>query len=1089
MRPAPKRPGRFGLPFSPPGLYQFTGLNRQAVSMIAPDFDSYLKELCATPLREHTEHTGRTALENFLKTVAAASGDGRVSVQQEPKREKDKGAPDFKISRQGMILGYVETKPVGENLDRVLKSAQLKKYRSLSDNILLTDYLHFIWINKDSIQRETLCHATDLEFRRFTVREDRAAAVAGLLQGFFSCAPEGIGRSQQLALALAVRSRLLRDYLGEELVRQHKEHKEGRLYGLYQIFRDQVFQELTLKEFADAFAQMLAYGLFLAKINSGTEAVTLHNARQFVPGSFRLIRELVDFLAELEKAEYRDVRWVVEEVLSIVNGLDMAAIREDLSFRQRRAVSRKVRAEDEEEHRLFERDPFIYFYEDYLKKYDAATRKGRGVYYTPPPVVNFIVRAIDDILKDSFGIEDGLANHNRVTVLDFACGTGTFLLEVFERIFGQIGGPDAGRADLIVRQHLLKNIFGFEYLIAPYTIAHLKLSQYLADKRHALKNDDRLKIFLTNTLEPIEPQKNLLLPAVTAEVEAAQRIKEKPILVITGNPPYSGHSKNKGNWIKQKIGGYKYTVEKDKSGTEIRKSLDEQNSKWLNDDYVKFIRFAQLRMDEIDEGVVGVITNHSYLDNPTFRGMRQSLLRTFDQIYILDLHGSTKPRELAPSDTKNENVFDITKGVSVALLVKKSGAQKGVWFSEIWGSRLEKYKYVADADFWNVEWQEVSCIEPYFFFRPRNWQHWNEYRDGWPISDTLNQKSQKQQIFETSVLGFQTHRDHFSVAFDYADIEQRAKDMVSRDLSDAKYLKRYSIKDNRDWKIKDARDAIRENAKWPEKIIQCSYRPFDNPYCFFGSEFMDYPRRKLLDNVAGKNNLSLVVPRQIGTSLWRHAFVAEWPAESCLVSDQTKEGCYVFPIWLYDLEGGKSENLTSKFLSSLEENYNKLFSSEETLGYVYSILYSSTYRSKFIEYLRFDFPRIPLPCNSEDFETLSHLGWALVQAHLLRSLSRRGLADYHRRGHDRIETVRYSTAEEAIHINEAQYFKPVPQAVWDFHIGGYRVLDKYLKSRKGRTLSLDEIGHVAKVADCLAFTIDQMAAIDDAYKAAFEIRG
>src|SRR5581483_10446172 len=256
----------------------------------------------------------------------------------------------------------------------------------------------------------------------------------------------------------------------------------------------------------DALAQMLAYGLFQARLNSDSEPVTLHNAREYIPGSFRLIRELVDFLTELEKKEYRDVRWVVEEVLSIVNNLDLDAIHEDLSFRGRKAISRKVRAADEEEHRLFERDPFIYFYEDYLRAYDKETSKSRGVYYTPPPIVNFIVRAVDEILKSRFGMTDGLANHKRVTVLDFACGTGTFLLEVFQRIFDNIGGPDVGHADLIVRDHFLRNIFGFEYLIAPYTIAHLKLSQYLMDQKHPLKKNERLQVFLTNTLEPIEPQ-------------------------------------------------------------------------------------------------------------------------------------------------------------------------------------------------------------------------------------------------------------------------------------------------------------------------------------------------------------------------------------------------------------------------------------------------------------------------------------------------------------------------------------------------------------------------------------------------------
>ena len=353
--------------------------------MITPDFNSYLRALRETPLNEHTEHTGRTALETLLKTITTNHAGANIIIQQEPKRVADKGAPDFKISRQGMILGYVETKPISANLDQVLKSDQLRRYRSLSDNILLTDYFHFIWINKDSVQREPLCHATDLESVRFRVREDRASAVSGLLRGFFSSAPEGIDRSQQLALALAARSKLLRDYLGEELLRQNEEDQKGRLYGLYQIFRDQVFHELTLKEFADAFAQMLAFGLFLAKLNSVNATVTLQNARQFVPGSFRLIRELVDLLPDLESQEYRDIRWVIEEVLSIVNGLDMAAIREDLSFRGRKAISRRVRAASEEEHRLFERDPFIYFYEDYLKAYDKETRKGRGVYYTPPP--------------------------------------------------------------------------------------------------------------------------------------------------------------------------------------------------------------------------------------------------------------------------------------------------------------------------------------------------------------------------------------------------------------------------------------------------------------------------------------------------------------------------------------------------------------------------------------------------------------------------------------------------------------------------------------------------------------------------------
>lgn len=902
-------------------------------------FDRYLLALRKTPLDDKTEHTDRAALQQLLQAVADEVADG-LTVHHETKQRavrgksngdggtvEKKAAPDFKITKSGgLILGYVENKAIGEPLDKVLKSEQIAKYKTLSQNIVLTDYLHFIWINKDGIQRETLCHETDLENRKFKLREDRVDAVAKLLEGFFSTAPEGIGGSQTLALALARRSQLLRDFLTEELIRQEKEHREGRLYGLFEIFKKQVFHELTLKEFTAAFAQMLAYGLFLARLNSGSETITLRNARDYVPGSFRLIRELVDFLNELEKDEYRDVRWVVEEVLSIVNGLDLPAIHEDLSFRQRKAISRKVRAESEDEHRLFERDPFIYFYEDYLKAYDKDTRKARGVYYTPPPVVNFIIRAVDDILKDSFGITDGLADHKRVTVLDFACGTGTFLLEVFQRIFDNIGGPDSGKAASVVREHMLKNLYGFEYLIAPYTIAHLKLSQFLKDKEHPLKDAERLRIFLTNTLEPVEPIVNRLLPELTAETKAAQAVKEKPILVITGNPPYSGHSKNKGAWISASIDEYKFVWEKTAEGLDERKPLGEKNPKWLNDDYVKFIRFAQMKMDGftfrtkgpdgkpiehsvpgVENGIVGIITNHSWLDNPTFRGMRQSLMRSFQQIYIIDLHGSTKPKESTPAGVDNVNVFDIQKGVAITLLVKRSEAPRGIWYSEFWGTRLEKYRLVANAQFKEIPWREVRSVYPYYMLRPLDWTRWDEFQSGWSLADSLNTSPQKSQIFDLNVLGFQSHRDNFAIDAERSVIEARAADMISENMSDNDLSEKYSIKSNRDWKISEAREALRKLRQWPSKVIPCSYRPFDHQYCFFGPEFMDYPRRELMDHVAGRNNLTLVASRQIGTTDWRHAFIADGPANDCLISDQSSEANQVFPLWQYSApEEGKS---------------------------------------------------------------------------------------------------------------------------------------------------------------------------------------
>lgn len=1029
-------------------------------------FDRYLLALRRTSVREKTEHTDRLALETLLQALADETQNG-INIQHEPKRITNKGAPDFKVTKGGLILGYVENKAIGEPLDKVLKSEQIAKYKTLSQNIIVTDYLHFAWINKDGIQRESLCHETDLENRKFRPREDRVEAVRKLLHGFFSTAPEGIGRAQQLALALATRSRLLRDYLGEELVRQQKEHTEGRLYGLFQIFRDQVFHELTLKEFADAFAQMLAYGLFLARLNSDSKPVTLRNARDYVPGSFRLIRELVDFLNELEKEEYRDVRWVVEEVLSIVNGLDLPAIHEDLSFRQRRAISRKVRAVDEEEHRLFERDPFIYFYEDYLKAYDPAMRKSRGVYYTPPPIVNFIIRAVDDILKDSFGIGDGLADNKRVTVLDFACGTGTFLLEVFQRIFDNIGGPDSGLADLIVRDHILKNLFGFEYLIAPYTIAHLKLSQYLKDKGRPLKNSTRLRVFLTNTLEPIpneSDQKELWpVPALATEIKEAQAVKEQPILVITGNPPYSYQSRNTGKWITNQIDAYRFV-----DGARLK----ERVTQGLLDDYVKFIRFAQFKMNSVTEGVVGVITNHSWLDNPTFRGMRQSLMATFQQIYTVDLHGNAKKRERAPDGSADENVFDIEQGVAISLFVKSPTAKRGVWRADLWGTRLSKYEFLAESELAKVEWCELRPSQPHYLFVPLNEELRPEYEHGVALPT----------IFRQGGAGMMTNRDFLTIHFDAESVWRTVSRFASLDEEQAR--REFGLgKEARDWTVSRAQKDLRESGPRKALVEEIQYRPFDFRYTYHTGQargFIGWPVEQIW-RLMRAPNIALVVSRMTKGEPFAHAFVSEAMFEKIGLSSKTSNNAFIFPI----LTEGEVENVSADFRSFIDSRYEHHYTPEEILGYIYAVLYAPTYRARYAEFLRIDFPRVPFPEDAKDFEALSELGWELVEAHLLRNVLRKGLAKYYGRGDHTIEAVRYSPQEQAIWINKTQFFKPVPQAVWDFHIGGYQVLDKYLKSRKRRKLSLDEINHVAAVADCLAFTIEQMAKIDKAYQRAF----
>ena len=1029
------------------------------------NFDDYLKALAATPIDAKTEHTDRGALERLLKE-AAADADTRLHVRHEPRGDKDGGGrPDFMVKRDARVVGYVENKQIDDSLDKLIRSDQVKKYQKLSENLLLTDYLEFVWLRKgQDPQRARLAHSTDLSAKTLALKPEATDQVAKLLRGFFSTAPQNIGRGQTLAVELATRAALLRDFLAEELVRQQKDNDLGKLHGLYAAFRDQIFHDLDIKAFADAFAQMLAYGLFLARLNAGQGVeVTLDNVRKFIPGSFSLIRELVRFLEEMDEPEYRPSRWVVDEILSIVNGIDLAAIHNDLSFRARKAVSRQVKAGDEEEHRLFEKDPFIYFYEDFLKAYDPAMRKGRGVYYTPPPVVNFIVRAIDDILKDTFGITDGLADHKRVTVLDFATGTGTFLLEVFERIFDSIGGPESGRADGIVREHLTKNIYGFEYLIAPYTIAHLKLSQYLRDKGHPLQDQERLQVFLTNTLEPVEPQGNLLMPALAEEVKGAQAVKDKPILVITGNPPYSGESKNKGAWISAAINGYKYTIETD-DGTEAKKPLGERNPKWLNDDYVKFIRFAQLKMDEVEEGVVGIITNHSWLDNPTFRGMRQSLIRSFDQIYVLDLHGNSKKKEKAPDGSKDENVFDIEQGVSITLLVKRNGAEKGIWRGDVWGKRLAKYEVVADGTLETLITTKLTPLSPDYGLGVFDHVVRSAYIRGEKLND----------IFPLGNVGVVTGRDAIAIKF-------TAKESLA-------WLTTQSGR-KPDAKDKDAiaftalaADVERVGGKIEDFLTPIAYRPFDIRNTFYtgrSSGFFARARGEVMPHLTS-GDIGLVSARSNKSQEMDHVFIANAVTEAKL-GEATTQSC-VFP-----LRVAGTENLSHAFRDFIDDRYGQHYDPEQILGYIYAVLHAPTYRKRYAEFLRIDFPRIPFAETPEQFEALSVLGWELIQTHLLKTVprSKPRLGDYTGKGDHMVEAVRYSPEEQTVWINKTQGFANLPQAVWDFHIGGYQVIDKYLKSRKGRVLNLDEQTHVGNIAEALQFTIVQMDRIDAEYLKAF----
>lgn len=1036
-------------------------------------FKDYFDAIKGLDVQEATEHTLRTALENLLCAVSK-EGQANVRVIHEPKQDKDgKGAPDFKFKVNGSILGYLENKKTDANLNHVLKSEQIAKYRKLSNNLVLTNYLEWIWLRNGAIiKRETLCYGSDVGNRKARLDVDKAEKVETLIKGFLSVPPEGIGRVKDLAIALATRCHDLREFLTEELIRQQKEHEEGKLFGLYNIFKKDVFHELDIAGFADAFAQMLGYGLFLARLNSRkSDPITLENAKRHIPANFELIGELVSFLDELDKDEYQQIRWLIEEILSIMNSLDLAEIHEDLAFSKRQG---RLFEANEEERLLFAKDPYVYFYEDFLKAYDAEMRKARGVYYTPRPVVNFIIRAVNDILRGVFSIKDGLADRKRVTVLDFATGTGTFLLEVLVQILDTVS---EGIRDQIIREHALRNLYGFEYLIAPYTIAHLKLSQFLQDRGYILKSKERLQIYLTNTLEPIEAQRNLLLPVLSKEVEEAQAVKKKAILVITGNPPYAGHSKNKGAWITAAIDEYK------KGFPELAKP---GQGKWLQDDYVKFIRFAQMKMDAVEGGVVGIITNHSYLDNPTFRGMRLSLMRTFDQIWVLDLHGNTKKKEQAPDGGIDQNVFDIEQGVAIAIFVKKRGAEKGVWHADLWGKRLDKYRACAELGFREPEWEKLAPVEPNYLYVPRDNEAAKAYEAFWSVPEIFAPMGDPAP-------GIVTTHDEFAISFTKEEAVAKVDRLLAtKDEKEARRL--FRLCSQSQWSYDRAKEQL-GNIDYRSLVVPILYRPFDQRWTIWNSNVAVHRRERVMRNML-RENVALLTARSNKSPNPDHFFCSEFVSETKCAESTVQSYC--FPLYYYRPEEGKAprtrlfdhdpfdgreriENFSPAFRAFIDQRYGKHYSSEEILGYIYAVLYAPTYRREYASFLKVDFPRIPFTRSRVPFEKLSDLGGELVQGHLMKLIPAEPRVEINKGSHV-VEKVGYDSANQRLSINRSEYFAPVPEDVWQFHIGGYQVLEKYLKSRKGRTLSLDEIENVQNVVKVLRFTIDQIEKIEAVWK-------
>ena len=1041
------------------------------------------------------EHTHRSALENLLNEIKEHTGNNskagmfaKIKIIHEPNNDKEgRGAPDFRFEINSLILGYIENKRVNANLEEIIKSEQIKKYLELSDNIIITDYLRFIRIDKDGniISEVRLCELIELknynkafmQSKQLNLKE-KANKLFEIFELFLSCKPQPINTALKFADALARRTRILKDSLLE---------MEGneRVKALYDIFKNTIYSKIDYADFCDNFAQTLTYSLFLAKLNASGEKIDLYNLTKFIPKSFPLIRAMSKFLQDLKEVDDKNLKtidWLLIEIVNINNNIDEKLIIEELN---KFSLDKNLKL-------IMNKDPYMHFYETFLSYYNPELREKRGVYYTPQSVVDFIINSIDLILKKDFnkvkGFGDALNQKDSITLLDFATGTGTFLLDSFRKALSYYDKNSAKYKP----EELINKFYGFEFMIAPYTIAHLKLSQTLKEEfNYTLDDNERLNIFLTNTLETInikeEKEKFSILVDLIKETELAQETKDKNILIITGNPPYSGASANKGIFEEEIRSKYKDSLEKEPLAIIRNGKIEkEKNPKWLLDDYVKFIRFAEMKLNKQKEGgIFGFISNNSFLDNPTFRGMRYSLLKSFDKIYILDLHGNVRKKEISPDGSKDENVFDIMQGVSINIFVRYSNLGDSnlakVYHYDLFGKREDKYKFLFDNNLDNIEWKELKFEAPFFLFVPQDENKKVEYDKGYSVKD----------MFRISGVGICTKRDDIVFQNDKEKLKNLLNDFASK--SKEELYKLYDIgKDSGGWKLDWAINAVKENKDNLDKfIIKCHYRPFDFRWTYYVNIHCGFMARPVYDIFEhffnNKNNIGLVCDR--GTKLQdiSNIFISDKLIDLHLVGS----GSYIFPLYIYNTEnvrkilreeneevGGmfedikhfenkvRIENFTPKFRKFINEKYGEI-KPEEILGYIYAILFHKEYRKKYLDFLKIDFPKIPFVESKDYFLKFAKLGEELYNLHLGNLKIQKEVGEPmfkdNKNKNEKIVKAIYNENEKDLFVNESLYFKNVDKEVWEYKIGGYQVLDKYLKSHKNENIDYEHFENMIKI--------------------------
>ncbi len=1049
------------------------------------------------------EHSYRGDLETLIRSIVKG-----VDITNEPANVTDCGNPDYVITKGKIPVGYIEAKDIGKDLNDKHYKEQFNRYKKALDNLIITDYIWFQFFQHGELVHEI--RIAEIEGSTIKPLPDNFEQFENLIQDFCTFVGQTIKSSKKLAEMMAGKARLLQNILEHAITADEETRDNTSLKGQYDTFKQILIHDLSPKDFADIYAQTLAYGMFAARLHDTTlNNFSRQEAAELIPKTNPFLRRLFQYIAGYDIDER--IKTTVDNLAEVFRATNIEAMLQ--------SFGKTTKTED----------PVIHFYETFLAEYDPKLRKSRGVWYTPQPVVNFIVRAVDDILKTEFDLPQGLADTSkikvkvqdvykasadlrsktkliereqevhRVQILDPATGTGTFLAEVVRQIYSKFEGMQ-GIWSNYVENHLLPRLNGFELLMASYAMAHLKLDMLLADTGFKPTTNQRLKIFLTNSLEEHHPDTGTLLAQwLSTEANEANHIKrDTPVMCVIGNPPYSGISSNNGEWISKMIDDYKY----------IDGKYFNERKHWLNDDYVKFIRLGENFIEKNGSGILAFINPHGYLDNPTFRCMRWHLLNTFDKIYTIDLHGNSKKKETSPDGSVDINVFDIQQGVSINIFIKTRKKLKNqlgrVFHIDLYGKREDKYCFLTEKSLETIEFKELSPTETFYFFVPKDDTGADKYSEGFGINE----------LFPINVTGVVTARDSLVINKSKDDLLKDIIFFTNPDYSDNEIRNhffgnrksgKYLAGDSRGWSLVTARKKIM-NINHLNVIKKIEYRPFDTRFIYYSSAMVDWGREKLMYHFLNGNNIGLVIARQSTDEYWSNVQITK------NMIDNRYHFSYKgipseFPLYIYASDNGqhtiepsykRTPNLKLEIVKKIAESIGLTFTPEkettestfapiDLLDYIYGVLHSPNYRERYKEFLKIDFPRVPYPKDQQTFWQLVKLGGELRQIHLLESPTvNKPIASYPVNGNNRVENLKIVPINETsvpdvyvrAYINSTQYFDQIPIVAWNFYIGGYQPAQKWLKDRKDRQLDFEDILHYQKIIVALTETDRLMKEID-----------